>query len=131
MVQREGRGSVISVLEPTAILILGGDKVVGGALESLLTSGGYRVRFFSDIPVMVGEALPGLQLVIFPPVSNAKRRDALLARTSTDPALSKLPALELITVDEEARTAEGNRVVWPCAMDRLKHEIDRAIQRHR
>jgi hypothetical protein len=70
------------VLKPavrlTTIAILGGDPVIGRALESLLASADYVAHFFSEYPVGDAEPLGGARIALVLPASSSKRQEALM-----------------------------------------------------
>ncbi len=108
--------------------VLGGNPVVGRALESLLESTDYGVRFFPehfaesvDLPEEVGVAL------IMPALS-ADRSDALISRLKNASGTTILPVIELKTTRNGHHSANGNghriHVPWPCSVEELKRNIE-------
>ena len=115
----------------TTIAIVGGDSLVGHALEVPLLNAGYGVRFL-DKSSINGEVdiFDGVDLVLFPPRSDDEDRKAILSRlrTSTPASSGKLPVIELVAGSDETRDGEEvRRVWWPCRMKVLRREIEAAL----
>jgi hypothetical protein len=128
----------VSYLNPssTAVAIVGGDPLVGHALELMLLSAGYGARFLRGSSNDV-EANPfdRAHLVLIGPRSNDADREALLKHlhssvTEKSPE-ARLPVLELVAVPNGARVeVEGlvtRRILWPCPVPDLKREIEAAL----
>lgn len=116
---------------PTTIVVVGGDPLVGQALEVPLLNAGYGVRFL-DGSSMNGEAHPsdGVDLVLLTPRSGDADRKAILSRfqSGTPAGSGKVPVVELVAGSEEARAEEEvRRVLWPCRMKDLRREIEAAL----
>jgi hypothetical protein len=116
---------------PTTIAIVGGDSLVGRALEVPLLNLGYGVRFLDESSIS-DEAYPlgEVALVLLPPRSEVEDRKAILSHLqSSRPANSgKLPVIELVAGTDEARDEkEVRRVLWPCRMKVLRREIEAAL----
>lgn len=108
--------------------IVGGDPVIGEALEVLLQAAGYRARFLSEPGAdELGELLADSQLLVVAPALGAGRRRALLDVVSS-PAMSvKIPVLELLPADGERRLRGGHVLLWPCSTEELKRAVDAAL----
>ena len=76
---------------PATIAILGGDPVIGRALESLLASADYVSRFFSEFPEGAAEPLGGARIAIVLPASSRNRRDSLMHLIKTTISTKNLP----------------------------------------
>jgi hypothetical protein len=118
-------------LNPTMIAVVGGDPLVGQALEVPLLNAGYGVRFLDGSSIN-GEVHPldGVDLVLLTPRSGDEDRQAILSRfqSSTAAGSGKMPVVELVAVSEEARAEEEvRRVLWPCRMKDLRREILAAL----
>ena len=111
---------------PATIAILGGDPVIGRALESLLASADYVSRFFSEFPEGAAEPLGGARIAIVLPASSRKRRDALMHLIKTTISTKNLPVIELTTTPNES--GHDNRLPWPCSIEVLRRSIDEALQ---
>jgi hypothetical protein len=112
------------------VAIVGGDPVLGGALEVLLQAAGYRARFLS-VPVVdkPDELLAGFQLLIVAPALSAERRKALLDVILNPTAPVKIPVLELLPANGGEQHVRGKRaVLWPCPMEGLKRAIDALLE---
>ena len=113
------------------IAVVGGDPLVGQALEVPLLNAGYGVRFLYGSATN-GEAHPldGVDLVLLAPRSGDGDRKAILSRfqSSTPAGSGKVPVMELVAGSEEARAEEEvRRVLWPCRMKDLRREIEAAL----
>jgi hypothetical protein len=111
---------------PATIAILGGDPVIGKALESLLASADYVARFFSEYPEGDAEALGGARVALILPDSNSKRQEALKAQIKNTPSTMNLPVIELITTPNDS--GQGILVPWPCTLEDLQRSIDETLQ---
>jgi len=111
---------------PATIAILGGNPVIGRALESLLVSAGYVARYFSEYPQGEAEPLGGARVALVLPASSSKRREALLHLISTTASTTNLPVIELTTTPNE--DGHGTRLPWPCSIEDLRRAIDETLQ---
>src|SRR5919107_3171967 len=93
------------MLEPAGgqatIAILGGDPVIGRALESLLASADYVARYFSEYPEGDAEQLGGAHVALVLPASGSKRQEALIHLIKTNLSTTDLPVIELTTTPNE------------------------------
>lgn len=104
---------------PPTVAVLGGDPVVGKAMEAMLTDAGYDALFFAT-PPMNGSRhlLDGAQVLLLAPGINATERDAFLGdRTRT-------PVLELVTILDKAHNGRSGRVPWPAGVEEFGKELD-------
>jgi hypothetical protein len=116
------------VLEPIPVAILGGNPVVGRSLESLLGLAGYDVRFVEDPdPEGLARLLAGVQLVIFPPLSDGESHNALLSRVQDVPTVAGVPVLELVRDGDEDGDLRENVVLWPCTLESLDKRMKTAL----
>jgi hypothetical protein len=120
----------------TTIGIVGGDPLVGHALELMLLSAGYSARFLEGISAN-GEAdfFDGISLILIAPRSNDDDRKALLSCLhnggSSTPSKTQVPVVELVATADRARAEEeglvARHVLWPCRVKDLKREIEGAL----
>jgi hypothetical protein len=110
----------------TNIAILGGDPVIGRALESLLVSADYVARFFSEYPEGDAEPLGEAHVALVLPASSSKRQEALMALIKTTPSTANLPVIELTTTPNE--NGQSITVPWPCSIEDLRRSIDETLQ---
>jgi hypothetical protein len=111
------------------VVIVGGDPVIGRALEVLLQAAGYHTWFLSE-PVVgkLEELLADSQLLLVAPALRTERRKALLNIVSGPSAPVKIPVLELLLPDEGEEHIQGQRgVLWPCSMEELKRAINAVL----
>ena len=105
------------------VAIVGGNAVVGRALELLLQGLGYRARFESGAAVAeLDQPLAGAQLIVLAPGLSAGRRDAVLARLPRANDHGGVPVLEMMA--SGLPTTDGPRVGWPCRAEDLARVID-------
>ena len=111
---------------PTKEAIIGGDPIVGEALEVLLQAAGYRPRFLPETvmdEILMGELLADSQLLLVAPVLSAKRRKALLEMKLSPTTPVDIPVLELLPANG-GQHLQGSTVLWPCSGEELKRAID-------
>jgi hypothetical protein len=116
---------------PTAqakVAILGGDPVMGEALEVLLQGAGYLARFLSEPDVaQLSALLADSQLLLIAPVVSAERRRVLLD-VITRPDMGRIPILELLPANGGERSVQGRPILpWPCPTEELKQAIDATL----
>ncbi len=120
--------SVQGIPTSPRVLILGGDALVGRALDVTLRDAGYDSQFlngsFFDAPIKL---LDGARLVILAPRLACKRRESLLSTMSNTPAASEVTVMELATSVDEACNGQTYRVMWPCPIKDLMREIEAAL----
>lgn len=109
----------------TKVVIIGGDPVVGEALEVLLQAAGYRTRFLpeSAMDELLSEVLADSQLLLIAPVLSAERRKALLEMMLSPTTSVNIPVLELLPANGGQHLQE-HIVLWPCSGEELKRAID-------
>jgi hypothetical protein len=111
--------------EHTKVVVVGGDPVIGAALESLLESAGYRVRFLPEsLMYELDKLLADYELMVVAPTLSAERRRALLDVLLSQLGSTKIPVLELLPANGEERRFRGGVVLWPCSVEELKRAID-------
>jgi hypothetical protein len=109
----------------TKVAIIGGDPVVGEALEVLLQAAGYRTRFLPESAIdELGELLADSQLLLVAPVFSAKRRKALLETMLSPTTPVNIPVLELLPANGGRHLQGEHIVLWPCSGEELKRTID-------
>jgi len=102
------------------VAIIGGDPVVGEALEALLQAAGYRTRFLPESAMddLPGDLLADSQLLLIAPVLSAGHRKALLEM------MLDIPVLELLPANGGQHLPGEHTVLWPCSGEELKRAID-------
>ena len=114
---------------PTMIAILGGDLLVGRALEAALRGAGYDARFLNG-SFLTDEPLDEeVRLIILAPRMSSERRKAYLGRVRGTPATAGVPVLELLAVAASRNGHEGAvyPVAWPCPVAELEREIEAVL----
>src|SRR5215218_10120509 len=110
---------------PATIAILGGNPVIGKALESLLASADYVARYFSEYPEGAAEPLRGARVALLLPDSSGERQEALKAQIKNTPSTMNLPVIELTTTPID--DGQSILVPWPCSIEDLRRSIDRTL----
>ena len=115
---------------PAAVLVLGGDAVVGRALELLLRSADCDIRFLAEPSRVEPGLLDGFGLLLLAPGLSAGCREALLALVGVAPVAARIPVLELNSSAEGAPEVVGAGpllVPWPCQPEDLQRRIKAAL----
>jgi hypothetical protein len=110
----------------TRVTIIGGDPVVGEALEVLLQAAGYRTQFLSESVMddLLGEVLPDSQLLLIAPLLSAERRKAVLKMMQDPTRPVNIPVLQLLPANGGEHLQGGRILLWPCSGEELKRAID-------
>lgn len=110
------------------VLIVGGNAVVGRALEMLLRAAAdFNVRFLTESSLDEPGLLDGVQLLLLTPGLGSKRYEALLTLVSRYPLAAKIPLLRLVSANLAVQDGEKNFVPWPCRVEELKERISAAL----
>ena len=109
------------------VLVLGEDGVVGRALELLLRSADYDVRFLEASSLDELKTLEGVGLVLLCPGFSAKRRETLLTLIESTPVTVEIPILELAENPEGVRVGSRHLLPWPCRAEDLKRQINAVL----
>ncbi len=110
------------------MLVLGGDRVVGQALELLLRSEDYYdVRFLHAASFNTLRTLDGVGLVLLCPGLNAEHRGTLLTLRESTPAMAEIPILELTENLKSIRGRSTHLLPWPCRAEDLKRRINAVL----
>jgi hypothetical protein len=110
------------------LVVVGGDPVIGGALEIMLQAAGCSVRFIISPDVdRLGELVGDYQMLLVAPGLSYEYRNALLDAMADSAALAKVPILELVPADGERAVQRKWAVPWPCPVEKLKRAIDVAL----
>ena len=112
---------------PATVAILGGNAVIGKALESLLRSADYVARFFSEYPEEEAEPLGGAKVALILPALSSRHQESLIALIRNTPSTTNLPVIELITTPNPNGNGQVTRVPWPCSMEDLRRSIDETL----
>ena len=110
------------------VLVFGGDAAVGRALELLLKSADYDVRFLGESISSESGVLGRAQLVILAPGLSTEAREDILTLLGSRTEEAKLPVLELLTnYHEEEQAGTGWFLLWPCRMEELRQQVKAAL----
>lgn len=112
---------------PTTVAILGGNPVIGKALESLLRSADYVTRFFSEYPEDAAEPLGDSSVALVLPAVSSSHQESLIALIRNTPSTTDLPVIELVTTPNESGNSQVTRVLWPCSIEDLRRYIDEKL----
>lgn len=112
---------------PATVAILGGNPVIGKALESLLRSADYVARFFSEYPEDDAEPLGDASVALILPAVSSSHQESLIALIRNTPSTTNLPVIELITTPNENGNGRVTRVPWPCGIEDLRRFIDEKL----
>ena len=112
---------------PATVAILGGNPVIGKALESLLGSADYVPRFFSEYPEEDAEPLGGAKVALILPALSSRHQEALITLIKKTPSTTNLPVIELSTTPNENGNGQVTRVLWPCGIEELRRFIDEKL----
>lgn len=111
-----------NILPPT-VAVLGGDPVVGKAIEAMLVDAGYRALSFAVPPVNGSRHFldKAQVLLLAPGISVGERVAFLEGRPDT-------PLVELVTIlDEAPKNGRSRRVPWPAGTKEIGKEIETAL----
>jgi hypothetical protein len=120
---------VSSSLTPssTRVLVLGGDGVVGQALELLLRSEDYDVRFLHASSFNKLRTLDGVGLVLLCPGLNAEHRDTFRTLAGSAQVTVEIPVLKLGENPKDVRAESRYFLPWPCRAEDLKRRINAVL----
>jgi hypothetical protein len=111
----------------TTVAILGGNSVVGRALEALLRGAGYDTRLIDEpITGMPEELLWGVELLLVAPTPSTKSRERFLDGLGSMSGTAAIPILTLYSVVRRVLADQTGLVPWPCRLEELKAEIEAA-----
>jgi hypothetical protein len=108
------------------VAILGGNSVVGRALEVLLQGLGYDTRLVEESGTPE-ELLGGTQLLLAAPTVTTDSRERFVARMRSTPGTTTIPVLTLSTTYKGELADQPGLVPWPCRLEDLKKEIDTTL----
>ena len=114
------------------VAVLGGNPIVGRALELLLRGVGYDVRLLgSPGEGELGALLEGTNLLLLAPMLDAATSRKIMDEIRNVSALAALPVLALVTAPSEDPIEGGraSQVPWPCRTVELAREIEAALSR--
>jgi hypothetical protein len=112
---------------PTSVAIVGGDAIVGQALELLLGSADFSARFLSEPSLEEPGWLDGVKLLLLAPGLDSERRKALLRLIDERPSEPRIPVLELVDSARAEQAGDGHFVSWPCRAEELKRRVTDAL----
>lgn len=115
------------ILTSAAVVVFGGDAIVGQALELLLRSSDCNVKFLTEPYLDEPGLLDGAQILLLAPGLSAERREALLRLADGTAIAARIPVLELVSNTQGAHVGAGHLVPWPCRTEDLERRIKAAL----
>ncbi len=114
------------------VVIVGGDVLVGRALELLLRSADCDVRFLGEPSLDESELgasglLDGVHLLILAPRASAGCREVALALIDARTAEARIEVLELADDRQEVLVGAREVLPWPCRTEYLKRRVMAAL----
>lgn len=127
MLAWKSRVAAESVPTPRTIVVVGGDAVVGHALELLLRGSGYDARVVALSTFDAGGVPLDASLVLIAPGLDEWGRRVVLARVDAVRLGARLPIVELVPTATSV-PGEGHILLpWPCRTEDLEREIGAAL----
>jgi len=127
------KGSVAAeaVFPAATIIVVGGDAVVGHALELLLRGSGYDARSEALSTFDASGAPLDAELILLAPGLDERGRSTVLNSVDADHWGDNLPVVELVPATT-AWPGEGHALLpWPCRTQDLEREVEGALRRAR
>ncbi len=124
------RTSRVAAGAAAAVVVVGGDAIVGRALGLLLRGSGYDARFEAPPTFDARRAVREAALVVLAPGLDGRGRGAVLSSVEAACHEGDLPVLELVPA-AASRSGKGHHalVFWPCRTEDLEREIEVALSR--
>lgn len=122
----QGAETLLERIAVSEVIVIGGDIVIGQALEILLRSAERSVRFLAELSPSNLGTLEGAKLLLLAPDSNAEHRESLMVLIRAAPDAAQIPTLELVDNSIKAREGAGF-VPWPCRIADLKERIEEVL----
>ena len=112
----------------TTVAILGGNPLVGRALELLLGSAGYKVRLLEEPEAFEDpDLLAGVDVLLLGRGVSDERREEFLGAMASTLETATIPVLALSPGPEGGLAAEDRLVPWPGRVEDLAREIDAVL----
>ena len=127
------KGNVAAEAVPTAaiVVVVGGDAVVGHALELLLRGSGYDARSETLSAFDAGGTPLDAELILLAPGLDELDRGTVLTSVDADHRGDNLPVVELVPATK-AWPREGHAFLsWPCRTQDLEREVEVVLHRTR
>ena len=113
------------------IIVVGGDAIVGHALELLLRGSGYDARSEALSTFDAKGAPLDAELILLAPGLDELGRGTVLTSVDADQRGGNLPVVELVPATT-AWPREGHAFLpWPCRTQDLEREVEVALHRTR
>ena len=112
----------------TTVAILGGNPLVGRALELLLGSAGYMVRLLEEPEAFEDpDLLAGVDVLLRGRGVSDERREEFLGAMASTLETATIPVLALSPGPDGTLAAEDRLVPWPGRVEDLAREIDAVL----
>jgi hypothetical protein len=112
----------------TTVAILGGNPLVGRALELLLESAGYEVRLLEEPEAFEDpDLLAGVDVLLLGRGVSDERREEFLGAMASTLETATIPVLALSPGPDGTLAAEDRLVPWPGRVEDLAREIDAVL----
>ena len=109
------------------IIVVGGDAVVGHALELLLRGSGYDARFETLSTFAADGMSLDAGLILLAPGLDERSRETVLTSVEVARRGGGLPVVELVPATA-SRPGEGHAILpWPCRTEDLEREVEAAL----
>lgn len=106
------------------VVVIGGDAVVGQALELLLKDANGSVKFVPESLLAEPGSFSDVALLLLAPGLSDERQEAVLAAVKG----REVPVLELLANTRPSRVGERHFVLqWPCRPEDLRRQIEVAL----
>ncbi len=116
------------ISETATVAILGGDSVVGRALEVLIQGLSYNTQLIDEYEATEpAEVLGGVQLLLATPTVSIESRVRFLDAMRSTPGTATIPVLTLSTAPNKEPGDQTGLVLWPCRLEDLRMEIEAAL----
>lgn len=113
---------------PPAVVVVGGDAVVGEALELLLRGADYGVSYVPPSSFDAPRSLRGAHLLLLGPGSDSAERARILTAVMSGPGVGDIPVLELVSSAPASRHGKRHFLAsWPCRPEDLKRRIEEIL----
>lgn len=110
------------------VAVLGGDPVVGHAIQALLQSAGYETRLVpGPFTADTEDALVDAGLLLIVPDPDCWSPDNPFAHDVKGSAAGGAPILELVPFLGEVEPVQGHQIPWPCRLEDLQQKIEEIL----
>lgn len=112
---------------PATVLICNGDPIVGRALELLLRTADYTVKYVADDYLERPGTLEGVRLLLLGAGWDARSRAAVVQAAGNASNRASISILELGEPFDGSEVEPGRNVPWPCRTEDLTRRIEAIV----